>query len=520
MMTICFRTDASVRLGAGHLMRCLALADELLARGARTWFLCSSLPESLREVVSTHGHQLVLVGENEEAHEPLNVRRDALHTAHWIVSGPGHVDVFVVDHYGLDQEWESRIRPHTRALMAIDDLPDRPHESDLVLDQNLTAEEGAAAWMSAESSCALLGGPQYALLRPEFAGARSRAQVRKGPLRRILVSFGGSDTTNVVHVVVEALRRFAPLRVDLVLGESRSPSEDLSADAAGGVEWSVHRQLDAARLAELMLAADLAIGGGGVMTWERCCLGLPTLGISLAENQRRVLHNGHRKQFLVDLGDAGVVTAGQIVEVLQGLARQPDRRAAMSEAAFRETDGRGAGRVADAVVVLPETRRATVLRLEELCLRPTNAEDVYLYYSWTNDAEVRRQSFASTPIPLEDHCEWFTRKLADPRVRLYVLERRGLPLGQIRFEVVEHGARINYTVDAACRGQGMGTQLLRRGSAQLFRDMEEVEYVFGLVKNDNLPSLRSFHAAGFSESKADGEHRDGSTTFTMRRATS
>jgi UDP-2,4-diacetamido-2,4,6-trideoxy-beta-L-altropyranose hydrolase len=353
---VVFRTDASFDIGTGHLMRCLTLADELRRKGARCLFVCRPHAGHLLERVAERGHGTIALPPLDEgdgngipagtAHERwlgTGWRRDA-EDVRRALAGQG-VDWLVVDHYALDRHWERELRPLGARIMVIDDLADRPHDCDLLLDQNLgrTASDYAGLLPAHATT---LAGPRYALLRPEFAGLREGSLARRadGRLQRLLVAMGGVDKENVSEQVLDVLEGTMPesdLRTTVVLGPHAPWLESVRARAAR-MHRSTQVLVGVSDMASVMAENDFAIGAAGGTAWERCCMGLPSAVQVLAENQRAgaAALQAAGAAFLLDrLGD------------LPGLLEQissPGGAALLrrtSAAASEVTDGQGASRV-------------------------------------------------------------------------------------------------------------------------------------------------------------------------------
>ena len=233
MLRIVLRCDASMAIGSGHVMRCATLAARLRERGADVELACRNLPSFLRERIAADGatrvHALpdrsgTVPGDGEPAlahREWLGVSQaaDATDTLDIVRSGP-RPDCLIVDHYALDARWERALRPHVRAIMAIDDLADRDHDCDLLLDQNFFLEPGPRYARRLPRAAGALLGPRFALLRPEFAATREQQRERDGVLRRLFVSFGSFDPTNLTSRALRAIAAAGldELAVDVVIG--------------------------------------------------------------------------------------------------------------------------------------------------------------------------------------------------------------------------------------------------------------------------------------------------------------
>lgn len=351
-MRVAFRTDASMEIGTGHVMRCLTLADALREDGAQCVFLCRPHVGHLLELIGARGHEAVTLPLHE-ADTPFSDPALPVH-AHWLGtnwatdaadSGAAlagrYVDWLVVDHYALDRRWEQAMRPHCRRLLVVDDLADRPHDCDLLLDQNLgrRAEDYRGLLPPAAQT---LVGPHYALLRPEFAARRPESLARREhpEFRHLLITMGGADKDNATGVVLEALAGCdlpPDLRITVVLGP-HAPFLDQVRAQAGTMPRPTRVLAGVGDMARLMTDADLAIGAAGSTSWERCCLGLPTIQLVLAENQKEVAAAFEGVGAAIAIPDA---TALQTA--LSGLLKEPtfERLRTLAERSADICNGRG-----------------------------------------------------------------------------------------------------------------------------------------------------------------------------------
>ncbi|WP_417525551.1 UDP-2,4-diacetamido-2,4,6-trideoxy-beta-L-altropyranose hydrolase [Marinovum sp.] len=350
---VAFRADASIDIGTGHVMRCLTLAAALQTRGAECHFLCRDLPGHLADSIRAQGLTCHLL--------PAADPQDDGRTVHsrWLgVSGACDAaqsravldrispDWLVLDHYALDAAWERAARPAGGRLMVLDDLADRPHSCDLLLDQTLgrMAQDYRGR---VPSGTALLIGPRYALLRAEFAAQRAESLARRAPQRlaHILVSLGGVDRDDVTTRVLDRLAD-CPLpagsRITVVLGCS-APAREAVARRAALMPVPTRVCVGANNMAALMAEADLAIGAGGTTSWERCCLGVPTLLAVLAPNQAPSAAALCASGAALRFGDPADPTAGLVTALDE--VTPAARLGAMSDAAAALVDGLGAARV-------------------------------------------------------------------------------------------------------------------------------------------------------------------------------
>ena len=298
-MRIAFRADASLQIGTGHVMRCLTLADALRERGAQCSFICRQHPGHLLDLIGQRGHEAIAL---PVAVSTYKTKSSPAHAA-WLATdwatdaqqarqslGEQVMDWLVVDHYALDSRWEQALRPQARQIMVIDDLADRPHDCELLLDQNLGRTEKDYADLLNPTTQKLIG-PQYALLRPEFAQWRkySLARRAKPQLKNLLITMGGVDQGNATGQVLNALKDCtlpADLQITVVMGQQAPWMAQVEAVAAA-MPWPTQVHAGVSNMAQLMADSDLAIGAAGGTAWERCVLGLPALVLVLAGNQNK-----------------------------------------------------------------------------------------------------------------------------------------------------------------------------------------------------------------------------------------
>src|SRR6185436_17646195 len=339
MTSVVIRADASPAIGAGHVMRCLALADALRGAGASVRFACRDSAGNLSEVITRGGFTLLPLRMPAEA----SWQDDAAATRGALGAGPP-ADWLVVDHYALDARWEQDLRGRARRILAIDDLANRPHDCDVLLDQNYYEDAHTRYATRVPAHCQQAVGPEYALLRREFYEARRALAPRDGTVRRVLVALGGADASNETGKVLEALQdaAFAGLAVDVLVGGLNRHKPALL--ERFGASASIRFHDSSSNVAALMSAADLSIGAGGTMNWERCVLALPSLVVVIADNQRETNEALHRAGIVHNLGWHADVDAAQIAAHLRQLMAEPARL-------------RDMGRKAAALMAVPDGAR-------------------------------------------------------------------------------------------------------------------------------------------------------------------
>ena len=362
-MQVAIRVDASTRIGLGHVIRCRTLAGALAQHGAEVCFIARRHDGNGIGLLREAGFSV------HELPAPLTKPSSDTDYAGWLgvpmdddaeqtkAMLPPGLDWLIVDHYGIDAQWESTLRPYARHLFVIDDIANRPHDCDVLLDQNY-ARDGAERYEGLlPAGCQRLLGPRYAMLHSAFhehrVGLDSYSEPR-APVARIFVFFGGSDPDNLTGRALEALCEpdLMGIPVDCVLG-ANNPHQSALADLAqrrGGVE--LHRPQP--HLADLMARADLAIGAGGTTTWERCALGLPTVVVSIAENQRSACERLSQDGYIDYLGHHDSVDSFGIARAVRALNEQPTLRHRLGRASAELVDARGTERVVESMVAITE----------------------------------------------------------------------------------------------------------------------------------------------------------------------
>lgn len=358
---IVIRTDASLQIGTGHVMRCLTLADALKAAGAQCHFICREHPGNLISQIRRRGFSVSVLPVATEAliTNELAVAAQSNYAA-WLGAdwatdaaqtkvgvGATAVDWLIVDHYALDARWEQALQPLCRKLMVIDDLAGRPHDCDLLLDQNLGRDVRDYSQLVPEA-CTVVAGPHYALLRPEFAALRDDSLRRRATpqLKHLLITMGGVDQADATGKVLEALQDCplpADLRVTVVMGP-HAPWLERVQMLAKQMPRPTEVKVNVNNMAQLMADSDLAIGAAGSTSWERCCLGLPSIIGVQAANQQLIASalelKGAAKAFSINEG------VKPICELIAKVLGDNSSLQKMSMSAAAITDGKGVERVA------------------------------------------------------------------------------------------------------------------------------------------------------------------------------
>lgn len=372
-MRVIIRVDASMQIGTGHVMRCLTLADALATEGAECHFVCREHSGNMIEMIRLRGYGIHALSVQPPI-APVTEGTHRLVHANWLgatwqedarqsrkVIEHLAPDWLVVDHYALEKRWEEAVLPNRCRLLAIDDLADREHVCDLLLDQNLGRNADDYDGLVPEH-CTRLIGPHYALLRPEFARLRESSLARRATpqLRQLLITMGGIDKDNATGTILSALCG-CPLpedcRITVVMG-GNAPWLEQVKDQAANMLWATEMAVNVGNMAERMCNADLAIGAAGGSAWERCCLGLPSLLVVLAANQQNVADAIVAEAAAILLGRVGdAMLANKLVEQLDALCCGPTVLSDMADKAGAITQGNGVYEAVSSILTLPAAER-------------------------------------------------------------------------------------------------------------------------------------------------------------------
>lgn len=336
-MLVAIRVDSSIQIGSGHVMRCLTLAEQLKRLGAEIFFICSNLAGNIVDLIVKKGYAVESFSCLEEMQQD-KWKIDLEHTQKILAGLKKKVNWLIVDHYGLDAQWESELRGYTKRIMVIDDLANRQHDCDLLLDQNVYLDMELRYEGLVPSCCKQLLGPRYVVLRSEFYEARKKLRERDGKVRRILIFFGGSDPSNETEKVLGVLRQLnkSDIAIDVVVGMANPNKERVKKLCDDMDKATFYCQVD--NMAQLIANADLAIGAGGTATWERCFLGVPSITIVVADNQRQTTQVVAGLGATLYVGESSTVTAQQLSQCIMQMLENSTLLGIMSQKAMKLMD--------------------------------------------------------------------------------------------------------------------------------------------------------------------------------------
>ncbi|MGE5417656.1 MAG: UDP-2,4-diacetamido-2,4,6-trideoxy-beta-L-altropyranose hydrolase [Acidobacteriota bacterium] len=477
-MKITFRADASESIGSGHLMRCLALAQECRSQGHSCLFITSDKTSVLNRRLRDEGFAVTELARIYPDTQDLEVTNDVLreNPDAWLV----------LDGYHFDTKYQAACKETGNPLLVVDDNAIWDHyNSDIVLNQNIHA--GSLVY-SSESYTRFLLGTRYMLLRNEYKKWQGWKRTIAPKAKKLLVSMGGADQNNTTATVIDALEliKRSDFEVRVVIGSNNVHSDKIHQKAAIAGK-SIYVYQNVADMSEHMAWADLAVSAGGVTSYEMAYMALPNIMIVLADNQ---LSNAERlgsQGAAVNLGWYADISIDFLASQIAELMDDVDRRSEMSSKGRELVDGEGTSRVIMAI---------TGARIRLRTVRP---DDCRLVWEWANEPAVREMSFSSQAIPWEGHQRWFEKRQNNPQSMMWIgVDSEDKPLGLVRYDIEDNArAIVGVSVDINHRGAGIASALLKNSLTRLFNDTD-VGMIDAFIKPNNIGSIKAFSNAGYS----------------------
>ncbi len=530
-MKIVVRADASLTIGSGHIMRCLTLADGLKQQGHDITFVCRQHDGHLADLIGQKGFAVQLLAKGE----PADFIKQHAHSE-WLgvsesddfaeckpILQASKPDWLIIDHYAIGENWEQqakRLLPNLK-ILAIDDLADRTHDCEILLDQNF-GRKNEDYQPLVPSHCQRLLGTRYTLLRDEFASWRTMSLNRRKsvqPPNNILVNLGGVDNDNVTLKILQSLNTFfqqsaQAFNVTVVMGKTAPHIESVQRFAKHA-SFVCAVLVNVTNMAQLMANADLAIGAAGSTTWERCCLGLPMVLIVLADNQQVIAKALADKNLVKVVTDMATLDE-QLPRLLSELT---DHYKKFSRQSAKLVDGHGAKRVAHWIEF--------VQKFQHCQLRQATQADTQMIWQWRNHIDVRQWMFGQDEIALADHEKWYRKQLDHANVHLLIFEVAGEPMGLVNvtqmtvdkyqtLNAAKNTANDNrandksaswgfYLSPNSAKGEGLGFALGVLAIAHIF-NTTDIGKITAQVLAYNTASLALHRKLGFSETGVLQQH--------------
>ncbi len=482
MRCLLIRADSAARIGTGHIMRCIALAQAWQGAGGKVAFLSYCESEILRQRIREQGFDFIPI---ERPHPDPGDMEKTLHLLAQYKLNISSVWV-ALDGYHFTPGYQKTVRDKGYKLLIIDDynhLSD--YHADILLNQNINARE--LDYSCDEDTIKLLG-CKYTLLRREFLNCKYRKLETPDKVRNILVTLGGADSDNVTLKVIKALNMIgdSDLDVKIVIGPANQHIKSLKKELAFSL-FSYELLSSVKDMTRLMVWADATVSAGGSTCWELAFMGVPTVILILAENQTGISAGLAEKKVATDIGWHNNITPEGLTHALNEFLEDYPKRKAFFENGKKLVDGKGVQRVV-----------SKMMGHQKFTLRKANEEDCEMVWKWANASDARDVSFHTDPITWDTHKKWFFERLKDHQCVFYIgMNDDGYPIGQIRFNVDGNEAVISININKNFRGEGLGSRVIKKGCDALFVQESGIEAVSAWIKESNAISLRAFAKAGF-----------------------
>jgi UDP-2,4-diacetamido-2,4,6-trideoxy-beta-L-altropyranose hydrolase len=497
-MKIVFRVDSSNTIGTGHVRRCLILAEGLRNIGIKDiFFICSPLEGNIIEEIIRSSFearlmewkpdfQLKDVQQNRipESDTLVRVQVDDAKETIRLLSNE-YPNILIADSYLIAETWQNIVKPYVGSVVILDDLANRIHNCDTLIDVNFRDAKNVYDSILPAVTKKLCG-TKYVLLSQMFHTHFSNRKPIES-INRILVFFSGS--VELHHLTVSVVNRLVSLKenihIDVVVGGNEAQVEDVRKAI---IRTNTFVSGPISSLVEYMKNADLAIGAGGVTTWERCYLGLPSIVVAIAKNQISSIEALSQWQYINYVGELSDKTPFDIEELCHQLSHDIDKLNTQTALCQKLVDGKGLDRIL--MSLLPKSYFS-------FNLRPATINDMHTYFEWVNDPTVRVSALQTEPIKFHDHVVWFNNQINSANSHLYVYECNGIPVGQVRFNISNGIAYIDYSIDELVRGKGIGYEMLA-AAVERFK-VSNQEQIHAVVKKTNLSSLAVFRKMQFKQ---------------------
>jgi UDP-2,4-diacetamido-2,4,6-trideoxy-beta-L-altropyranose hydrolase len=484
MSTYLFRADADCKIGTGHIMRMLGLAQYWHDLGEKVMFVSHCEIPDMRKRILDMGINLIDIGDPTEgsaATDGLLLEADQA-----VTDEPDFIPWVIMDGYRFTTKDQKTVKDRGYPLMFVDDFGHASHYfADIVLNQNLSAD--SSLYVSREPYTELLLGAEYAVLRKEFRNDSGFRRDIPAVAKKILVTLGGADFNNVTEKVVRAFNRvkIPGMEARVLIGPANPNLEKVRlAAASSNFPCCI---ITNPNMSEELKWADMAVVGGGITCLEVAFMGLPAITVVIAENQKEAAEKLAESGVIFNLGWHYGLSKADLAGKMESLMRDADLRRQFSYEGKKLVDGDGVKRIARKIMA------------HSVRIRPAENSDCELIWKWANESEARSVSFNSDYISWQDHVKWFSSRLQRDDIKFYIITTdRGISIGQARFEPDNENTVISVSVDPAFRGRGLGSVLISKACRQ-FRYDSDRSNINAYIKLDNWVSRQAFGNAGFRE---------------------
>jgi UDP-2,4-diacetamido-2,4,6-trideoxy-beta-L-altropyranose hydrolase len=457
------RADGNSQIGLGHLIRCFALAN-MVKENFDVTFVCKDIPVQTQ----TEFEKLFSV-------KKINSEKDFLDSLETN-------DTVLLDGYNFDTNYQNEIKNNTCGLVCIDDLHDKKFVSDLIINHapGIKAENYNAALYT---QFAL--GTEYALLRPEFI-QQAAVEIKIDKIEKVFICFGGADANSLTDKVLKQVLKFSEFKkIIIVTGAGYLFKDELESFIKSDSRIEHYHSIDSKKMCELMSGSDLAIVPSSGILLEALACGCKVISGMTADNQKYVYSNYLQTNAFLD---AGKFEDENVLREINEAIKNPSSN-------NKIVDGKSKER-------LSKLFNQLVLK-SSVILTKAGTNDLETTFEWAANPVVRAFSFSQHTITLDEHSNWFTKKIKDDNCLYLIAEMNGEKIGSIRFDIDNNTAIISYLIAPKYHGKGLGLIILTNGLSYLQKEIEKnslpVKNVIGYVMEENIPSVKAFERLGFKK---------------------
>lgn len=465
-MDVVFRVDAVKNIGMGHLMRCIALSEEIIRNGGTCYFISKINSPVLKNKVKNTG--IIL----EDVDRKISWDEDCEFVANFCKKKG--INWVVTDHYGITEEYIKNLKEEGLFVLSIDDTANIVYYSDIVVNQNVGAEK---LDIKKDGKTKLLLGPKYLILRDELLSAPRKKP--KDVVKNILVTLGGSDKNDVTAKIVESLKnKNRDITYTIVVG----PLNDKKIS-----DENTELLHSPKNMAKIYSKSDIAISSGGTTCYELLFFGIPNIIVAIAKNQINIAKNLDKLKTSVFIGERDKINFEEIVYKIELLRRNKKLRKKMAKKGMEIIDGKGKIRI------IEEMNKIKLIKL-----RKATMADSELLWNWRNQKSVRESAFSSEKIEYSSHEEWYKNKLKNPNTYFFIAtDSSNKPVGQIRFDKINKDVfEVDVSVDKNNTNKGYGSLIIKEG-CHILSDNVKIKKIISRIKKNNVKSIKAFSNAGF-----------------------
>ena len=499
LMKIAFRVDSSSKISAGHLMRCINLASVLKEKVESILFISREHKGNSNKLVTEKGFDLAVLNASENDMEK-GLKNQTDNYKDWL--GVSQIkdanetkdilkeykpDWMIVDHYSLDETWEKIISEYVKKMMVIDDLANRKHYCDFLLDHNWFEKIDNRYRNLIPENCSKFLGPEFALLKSDFSLQKKNFNYIHEEIKTIFIFFGSTDPYNLTSMAIISLSesRLKHLYLKVVIGDTNIHMEEIRQLIKLRGNAELHIQVE--NIEQIMANSQIAIASGGVNTWERICIGLPTLFIDYADNHSIFIDDLSKNHYLKYLGNYKKINSKNLTSSIIDFISDKYFLDTQNKVCISLFDGNGCQKISKWLL-------GDIIK-RDWKVKKAELSDSELYWFWVNDPQVRINSNYKSYISWSNHLKWFSGKIKNDKSFLYLISIDKNFIGQVRFDEEKQYAKIDYSIAKQFRGFKLGLKMLSMAIEKYQRKSEFI--IFGEVYKNNIASVKIFESLNF-----------------------